>query len=364
MRICFLSDAGSQHTKKWCNWFCNHGHDVFVISLTDGQIDNVDVRVVDTGANARGHEFGKLRYFMAVPKIRKIIREISPDILNAHYATSYGTIAALIGYKKNYVLSVWGSDIYEFPRKGIVHKSLLKYSLKKAGFIFSTSYAMASEAKKYTNKQIEITPFGVDTELFSPKKRFHERNGNDDFFIVGTVKTLVPKYGIDYLIKAVAIIRKEHKEIPIQLRIAGKGEFENEYKALAVDCGIADNTVWLGFISQHKAAEEWANMDIAVVASIEDSESFGVSAVEAESCGTPVIISDVPGLMEATSPEYSSIVIPRKNERALADAIVDLYYHPDKRRAMGENGRRYVLDHYSIDRCFKEIEEKFESICM
>ena len=362
MRICFLSDAGSEHTKKWCNWFHKHGHEVFVVSLTHGEIENVVVRVVETGANARGNELGKLRYFMAVPQIRKIVNEISPDILNAHYATSYGTIAALIGYK-NYVRSIWGSDIYEFPKKSILHKLLLEFSLHKARYIFSTSNAMAHEAKKYTSKTIEITPFGVDMQLFCPNKRISERNKIDDSFIVGTVKTLVPKYGIDYLIKAVAIIKRNHKEIPIRLRIAGKGEYESKYKTLAEECGVSDITEWLGFISQQDAAKEWANMDVAVVASTEDSESFGVSAVEAEACGTPVIISDIPGLMEATSPNYSSMVVPRKNEEALAKAIIELFYDHKKRQIMGENGRKYVIENYSIDGCFRKIEEKFEMIC-
>ena len=99
------------------------------------------------------------------------------------------------------------------------------------------------------------------------------------------------------MIKAVAIIKKTRPEIPIKLRIAGKGEKEEEYKQLAVKLGIADVTTWLGFISQEEAAREWANMDVAVIASTLESESFGGSAVEAEACGTAVIISDIPGLM-------------------------------------------------------------------
>ena len=68
---------------------------------------------------------------------------------------------------------------------------------------------------------------------------------------------------------------------------------------------------WLGFISQEDAAKEWANMDIGIIPSVSDSESFGVSAVECQACGVPVIISDIPGLEESTCPGKSSLVVPR-----------------------------------------------------
>ena len=140
------------------------------------------------------------------------------------------------------------------------------------------------------------------------------------------------------------------------MRIAGKGSHEDEYKQLAKDLGINDITTWLGFIPQEQAAEEWANMDVGIVASTLDSESFGVSAVEAQACGTPVIISDVPGLMEATYPEHTSIVVKRKDEKALADAIVKLYNEYSLRIKMGINGRCFVAEQYEIDHCFKKIE--------
>lgn len=360
MKICFVGPANSSHIIKWCNWFSGRGHDVYVISFTKGEIPCADVRFIDIGVNADGSDLNKIKYLFTGRRIMKIIREIKPDIVNAHYATSYGAAIALSGLK-DYVLSVWGSDIYDFPKKSILHKALLKYSLKKAGYIFSTSKAMADEAHKYTDKKIEITPFGVDIGLFNPDKRKLKNEQGD--FIVGTVKTLSPKYGIDYLLKAAAIIKKEHPKIPLKLRIAGKGSHEKEYKDLSAELGIENITTWLGFISQEDAAEEWANMDLAVVASTLESESFGVSAVEAQACGTAVIISDVPGLMEATSPEVTSIVIKRKDERAIADTIIELYNDPKKRIDMGNNGVKFVSEKYSIDVCFEKIESLFEAYC-
>lgn len=210
-------------------------------------------------------------------------------------------------------------------------------------------------------KATPLTPFGVDCELFSPdktrKKQYDEvdtKNGRD--FVIGTVKSLSDKYGVATLLRATALLKNEHPEIPVQLRIAGKGPQEKEYKELARKLGIESITHWLGFISQDQAAVEWANMDCAIIPSESESESFGVSAVEAQACGTPVIISDVPGLMEATKPGITSVVVRRKNPEQLAKVMRNIYTDEGKRKLMGEKGRKFVCETYELNRCFENIQ--------
>ena len=124
---------------------------------------------------------------------------------------------------------------------------------------------------------------------------------------------------------------------------------------MADKLGVSNITTWLGFISQEQVAVEWKNMDVAVIYS--NQESFGVSAVEAQACGIPLIISDVSGLKEATEPQKTCIVVPKKNEYELAKSIKYLYYNPDLRREMGIRARKYVLKMYELNSCFYKIEE-------
>ena len=119
---------------------------------------------------------------------------------------------------------------------------------------------------------------------------------------------------------------------------------ERKYKILTKKLGIEKNTKWLGFISQEEAAEEWANMDIAIIPSFQ--ESFGVSAIEAQASGIPVIISNIPGLKETTIPG------DRKN----------IYFSPYRIEEMGMKGRKYIIDHYEIEDCFKKVEKLFLAI--
>ncbi len=359
MKICFAGPADSIHIVKWCRWFTGHGHEVFVISFTKGKIPGVRVYTIQTSARPQGSDFSKIRYLFSGRAFREIVKKEQPDIINAHYATSYGAAMALSGVK-NYILSVWGSDIYDFPKKSPLHQALLKFSLRKASMLFSTSRAMADEAVRYTSKKFEITPFGVDMKLFSPDKR--TRPAGSHPFVIGIVKTLDDLYGIDYLIKAVSMIHTQRPELSLSLRISGTGPEAETYRRLAEESGIADFTVFNGHISQSQAAKEWADMDVAVIPSVLDSESFGVSAVEAQACGVPVIISDVPGMREAVRPGKSAVIVNRRNAQEIASAIVALFRDESKGRNMGLCGRKYVTDNFELNDCFNRIEDLYLQI--
>jgi hypothetical protein len=63
-----------------------------------------------------GHSFvSKLKYVSLVSELKTACRKFDPDLMHAHYATSYGLLAALSGFKP-YLISVWGSDVFDFPK--------------------------------------------------------------------------------------------------------------------------------------------------------------------------------------------------------------------------------------------------------
>lgn len=357
MKICYLSAAGSYHTQKWCQFFHERGHEVHLITLTPGICPHAETHVVKTKMNDR-HDSSvrKMEYLLHGKEVTRIISEINPDIIHAHRIPSYGGLCAIGGIRP-FVLSLWGGDVFTFPRKSILHKKLVEYTLKSAGCIMSTSKAMREEAQKYTDKKIEITPFGVDMGLFSPR---NFRGEDDKYFTIGTVKTLEKVYGIDYLLEAAALVVKKRNDIPLRVKIAGMGSQEKELKELSKTLGIENIVEWLGFIDQEQAAREWSSMDIAVIPS--RSESFGVSAVEAQACEVPVIISDISGLKEATNPGVSSIVVKTGDTDRLAESIIELYDSPERRAEMGYMGRRYVVDRYERKACFSHIEDIYREL--
>ncbi len=358
-RILFLSNCNNYHTLKWVSYFAGAGFDVHVASLeaprpgNAGETKGVTVHWLANGSARLGAEIQKIGYMKTVSQVRQLIAKLDPDIVHAHYASSYGTICSL-ACERPYYLSVWGSDVYDFPQKSPLHRALIKHSLAKATWIMSTSEAMAEETRKYTDKDIAITPFGVDVDLFNPNKA-----SAHDGFLVGTVKGLERKYGIETLLHACAAVHKRNPDLRLRVRIAGTGTLEGHLHAVARELDMDGYVDWLGFISQEQAACEWASFDVALVPS--ESESFGVSAVEAQASGTPLIITDIPGLMEACDGGGTAVVVPRGDADALASAIESLANDSNKRKAMSQNGRDYIVKSYEYKKCFAHIRGIYES---
>lgn len=352
MKICYLADINSAHTHKFLKYFTNKGYDIHVISLGKGTYEGATVHTLDIADDVmkNSSEKGKLGYLKKVKRVKELINEIKPDILHAHYASSYGLLGALCNYHP-YIISVWGSDVYDFPIKSPIHKMIIKYNLKKADCILSTSNVMKLETEKYTDKKIEVTPFGVDINRFYPNKI------ESDEIIIGTIKTLEEKYGIQYLVKAFKKVKEENKNLNIKLRIGGKGSQEEYLKSLCRELNIENDVTFLGFVRPDDVIKEFQRFDISVFPSTLDSESFGVAAVESEACGTPVIVSNVGGLMESTKPNETSLVVEKKSVEDLVEKINLLVRDKELRIKMGKAARKFVEDNYSLEKNFEKIDK-------
>lgn len=358
--ILYFANCNNYHTYKWAAYFAGAGCSVHVASLEKpsrgnvGEVDGVTVHWLSNPSRRQGSDGQKLGYLKTVSQARQLIDDLNPDIVHAHYASSYGTICSL-SCKRPYYLSVWGSDVYDFPRKSLVHRLIFKHALNCCTWLMSTSEAMAKETRKYTDKAISITPFGVDMNLFNPDKA----SGHSGF-VVGTVKGLEQKYGIETLLRSCKMVHDARPDLNLRVRIAGTGTLEQHLHALSYELKMSDYVDWLGFIPQDQAAREWASMDVALVPSESESESFGVSAVEAQASGVPLIITDIPGLMEACAAGRTAKVVRRGDVAELASAIELLADDPAQRRAMSKRALDYVRQTYEYSSCFEHIQEIYE----
>jgi len=356
MKLLLLSDPNAVHTIKWAKSLAQNGIEILIFGL--GNLDVKDyegvsnIQIITLNQNITRNEGSlfKLKYLKALPLLKKIIKDFKPDIIHAHYASSYGLIGALSGYHP-FILSVWGSDVFSFPLKSPFHKMLLKYNLKRADKILSTSYVMAKETKKYTTKDIEVTPFGIDLEQFKPMEVENLFDKND--IVIGTVKTLEEKYGIEYLIRAFKIVCDKYPELALKLLIVGGGSLENKLKKLAKELKIDDKTVFTGKVP-FKDVPKYQNM-LSLSVFVSDSESFGVAVIEASACEKPVIVSNVGGLPEVVEDGITGIIVPSRNPQKTAEAIEKLILNESLRKQMGKNGRERVKKLYNWDDNVKQM---------
>jgi len=356
MKLLLLSDPNSAHTIKWAKSLALHNIDIIIFGLGNFTVDDYkgikNIKVVVLNARITNNEgaLSKLNYLKALPKIKNIIFNFQPDIVHSHYASSYGVLGALSGFHP-YILSVWGGDVFTFPRKSFLHKGMLKYNLRKADKILSTSHIMAKEIELYTNKSIEVTPFGIDIKKFRPMDVDSLFNSND--VVIGTIKALEKIYGIEYLIRSFKIVNDKYKELPLKLLIVGGGSLEKELRKLTEDLNIADKTIFTGKVP-FVDVPKYHNM-LSISVSVSNSESFGVAIIEASACAKPVIVSNVGGLPEIVENGISGLIVPPKNPQKTADAIEKLLLDVPLRVKMGANGRDRVKKLYNWNNNVKQM---------
>jgi glycosyltransferase involved in cell wall biosynthesis len=356
IKILLLSDSHSEHTEKWALGLASRGIKIGLFSFNKAtynwfeNIENITLlHETNSTVNAKKNRT-KFQYIQYVSNLKKVIREFQPDILHAHYATSYGLIGALSGFHP-YIVSVWGEDVYKFPNASGLHKSLLKYNLKKADEILSTSDIMRNETRKYTHKDIMVTPFGVDTNVFCKK----EVKKDKDTFYIGTIKAIEDKYGIKYIIEAVKIIKQRIKNKKIKVLLIGPGTKIDHYKGIIKEENLEQEIEIPGRIPFAEVSNYHNMLDVFLNVSVDDSESFGVAVVEALACETPVIVSDVGGLKEVVEYGEYGIVVKKENAVEIADAIEKIMNDPGYAKTVAAKGRKHVLKKYDFSVCLDKM---------
>ncbi len=337
LKVVMLGPANVGHTQRWIEGL--HGRGVQLV-LASQHVD--DRWQPPAGVTlVRLPHTSSIGYFRNVPALRQLLQRERPDLLHAHYASGYGTTAALAGFHP-WLLSVWGSDVFDFPYEGRLKGWWLRGNLRRADALASTSHTMARQVQRLVPElgAIAITPFGVDTELFAPAP---PRARDSDAVVIGTVKTLAPKYGIDVLLRGFAALPID---INATLMIVGDGPQRAELEALATSLGIAQRVRFVGAVPHAEVPAWLQRMDIYVAVSRLDSESFGVAVLEASACGLPVVVSDAGGLPEVVVNGQTGIVVPREDVAALSQSLQTLIADPQRCRQLGSAGRERVMSTY------------------
>jgi glycosyltransferase involved in cell wall biosynthesis len=353
MKIAFLAGHSSIHTVKWVNEMEKRGHTIHLITMHPGkEILNANIQVHRLPFKP------PLGYYLNTLHLRQLLRRIEPDLLHTHYASGYGTLARLSRFHPN-LLSVWGSDIFIFPYASKTKRKIIQKNLRAADRIASTSHIMKSQIENLNKpqKEIAVTPFGVDCERFRPMGTSEHQNQ----IRIGTVKKMASQYGIATLIKAFAILKSKFQG-NIKLILVGGGPEEEELKLLVKSLNLSEHVNFVGPIPHHTVPEYLNSFDIYIALS--ENESFGVAIIEASACGVPVIVSDVGGLPEVVEDGKTGYIVPRNNPEAAADKMLKLLNNEHLRKKMGEAGRQFVLNNYDWKKNADKMERLYTEIVL
>jgi len=345
MRICFLADAGSIHTQRWAEYFSNRGHEVHLVSFRS--FGRNDIRSLELHLLRRLHLPINLVYHTV--QIRKLVKEIQPDILHAHYIFPYGFLGALSGFHP-FVVTPLGTDISWNPERSKLAKLKVEFVFRRADIVHVSDQPAKDRVIELGCKEnrIFVQPlFGPDTREFSPDKmsqELRERLGLGESPVIISIRKLIPYYDVKTLILAIPKVIKSTPEA--KFIIGCDGEQANELRELAEELNISKCTSFVGYIPHAELAAYLASSDIFVDTYPNEYQKagggLGVGLMEAMSCGLAPIVSRRPFEFVIVDGVNGMHFQPR-NAADLAEKIVFLLENEDKRQAFGTRNREIIL---------------------
>ncbi len=363
-RVLFLADCNSAHTFKWVTHLAEAGMEIGVFSFNEcpeGKYDKYPTVQIFNPFVVQQNVFSstffqKVVYLKALSYLKPVIQFFKPDIIHAHYATSYGLLGARCGFRP-FFISVWGSDVMHFPEKSLLHKSVLKKNLREADLILATGHGLKAVTEKYTGKEIKVIPFGIDINKFkSTRTPFSNANVT---ITLGIVKTLEKVYGIEILLQAFKVLFESDAQKKYRLLLVGDGSKRNEYETYVAEHGLSEFVEFTGKVDEEKVIECHNRIDIFVTLSIH--ESFGVSLAEAMACSRPVVATKTIGFTEIIDSEENGLLVDVNSVTQVVHAVQSLVSDQSKAIQMGKNGRKRVAEKFDLKSNITEMISVYNS---
>jgi glycosyltransferase involved in cell wall biosynthesis len=172
--------------------------------------------------------------------------------------------------------------------------------------------------------------------------------------VVGTVGRLVPHKGYKHLVAAAALVVREVPDA--RFLILGSGDLREALDRQVKDLGLERHVFLTGF-----REDVWGVMksfDIFVMSSV--AESLGGAVLEAMACGCPVVATRITGISESVIDGETGVLVAPRDESGLASALAGLLRDPERRRALGAQGRRRVETAFSVEEMVRGIVGVYE----
>lgn len=240
LKIAYLSTGTFRHVGPYLRFFSSRGHDVHWITYTKHE-ETFGVRhyaALETTADRK--RITKWRYFAAVPRIRRILMEIRPDILHGHYITSAGVLCLLSGFRP-YVLSVHGTDAVTSVNS-VVWRVVLRRVLTRAEGINAVSQQLADLALGLgaEKEKVLVLPQGIDLRLFG----YEASTRLPQVVKLICTRVLEQKYGPVTIINACEILKR--KSLPFTLTFAAGGPLQPDLQKMVTEKGLDQHISFLG----------------------------------------------------------------------------------------------------------------------
>ena len=325
--LCLLGDANSVHVRRWAREMRGRGHRVTLVTARPEAMAGVEQHVLPPVARSSD-------WLFRVGAAKRFVDALAPDLVHAHYVTSYGYLAARCG-RHPLVMTAWGSDLLVSPRQSRLVDALTGWTLRRADLVTGDSADLLAAVAAYRPPgRLELVHWGVELGRFRPADWAHKSG-----FQIVSLRSWEPNYRIDTVVSAFAQLAGKVPDA--HLHMLGGGSLEAPLREQVSALGLTCRVTFHGRLGD---AAMSALLDVCRVSvSVPESDATSVSVLESMAAGLAVVASELPANRHWLADADAGLLVPAGNVEALATVLEAMAADPARCRAVGERHHRRML---------------------
>ena len=359
------------------------GHEVHVVTrghadddLPDDEVTPAGVHVVRVPGDTSHLDFATdlVPWVLAFNNrvqaaAHRLVREHGPfDVLHAHdWLVAYAAAGCKEAWDLPVVATVHATEYGRHqgwlpgPMNKLIHQVEWWLTWEARRVVTCSRYMrdQVSDIFGKPTEALDVVPNGVDLDDFAlpdgEVAAFRRDLAPPDTNVVLFAGRLEYEKGVQTVLDALHDLRELVG--PTEFLIAGVGTYSEELRRKVTELGLEDHVRFTGFLADHELRLHYAAADVAVAPSI--YEPFGLVAVEAMACGTPVVVGDTGGLREVVSGGHGLTFTPQDAEH-LTEVLARVLGDPDLAAELTEKGRRRILARYDWGRVARATVAVYE----
>jgi glycosyltransferase involved in cell wall biosynthesis len=295
-------------------------------------------------------------------KLKRLLREAAPDIVHTHgyFASVIGRLSAQKA-DVSVILAHVHSTYWDYKKRHIFMERKLSRFTDKIICCSKAVENFVRDFEKIGKGKTAVIYNGVDEERFYPREDTpsirSELGIDENAPLVGTVSSLTPHKGHEYLFRAASLVKEEFPSA--KFLIVGDGPLRTELEDLVKNLSVYPDILFTG--TRKDVPKILSVMDVFVLPS-SFREGLGIAIIEAMAAEKPVVATDIGGIPEVVKQGETGFLVPPGDPRALAKAIIELLQNPEKAREIGKKGRVRFKEKFTRKHMLSEIDALYQSL--
>ncbi len=363
MRIIYFSRSYTPHDYRFLSSLAKTEHEIFYLKL-ESNLRQIEDRPVPENvqqvlwAGGRG-EFRWRDLPRLALDLRRVIKEVQPDLIHAGPIQTCTFLAVLSGFRSILAMS-WGYDLVQEADRNWWMKWVTRYTLERSAYFVSDARVSRDKAVAFgmDPKKTVIFPWGIDLEHFHPKPASTNRKSANQQITLFCSRTWEAIYGVDVLAKAFVKVAVSHPNV--NLILLGGGSQGRKIRQILMNANLLERVHFGGQVAQASLPRWYHMADLYISPSHVDGSS--VSLMEALASGLPCLVSDIPGNREWIEDGVNGWLFRDGDAEDLADKILYALKNRRSFKKIGEAARRTAEQKADWQKNFGKLLEAYERI--